>query len=198
MLLQDKLGDYQIVLASQSPRRQALIKSLDIPYRIFVRKVDEDFPHDLPYDEVPQYLACKKAEAYKKGFGDNWILITADTVVVLDGQILGKPSTKEDAKHMLRQLSGRSHEVITGVCLHSAHNERKFKSVSKVWFRELTDEEINYYVDKYEPLDKAGAYGIQEWIGSVAVEKIEGSYYNVMGLPVHALYRELLAFLDEI
>lgn len=184
-----------LLLASKSPRRQELIKMLDIPFEIVsVGDVEERYPESLDSEEVPAYLSRLKADAYFDRLGKDDILVTADTIVLLDGEILGKPRDEEDAKRMLGRLSDRKHRVITGVTLASREKSKTFSVASDVYFSELSSEQIDYYVERYRPLDKAGAYGIQEWIGAVGIRKIDGSFYNVMGLPVHQLYRELLGF----
>lgn len=184
---------YQIVLASNSPRRQELLKGLDIPFTVRVKEdISEDYPHDLPVDQIPLFIAKKKAAAYD--IGDNELLITADTVVVLDREVMGKPHNASDAKRMLRALSGHTHQVVTGVCLTTRQRQRAFTTVTDVTFKELSDDEIDYYVTHYHPFDKAGAYGVQEWIGYIGVTKLQGSYFNVMGLPVQRIYQELKRF----
>ena len=184
---------YNIVLASNSPRRKELLSGIDIPYEISVLPdIDESYPDTLPHEEVAEFLARKKASAYFPELKDNTLLITADTVVLLHNQILNKPVDKADAKQMLRRLSGNTHRVITGVCLTTKEKQKSFSDLSLVTFGDLTDAEIEYYVEKYAPLDKAGAYGVQEWIGYVAVKRIEGSYFNIMGLPIYRVYRELV------
>ncbi len=191
----DFLKKYDIILASNSPRRRELLGGLDIPYRVCVLPdIDESYPDTLQGEEIPLYISKKKAEAYKAQLDENTLLITADTIVWLDGRVYGKPVDKADACAMLRALSGKSHTVITGVTLCTKEKEISFTASSEVSFARLTDEEINYYVDKYAPLDKAGAYGIQEWIGYVGVTGIQGSYFNVMGLPIQRLYQELKKF----
>lgn len=183
---------YHIILASNSPRRKELLSGLDLEYEVnIIPNIDESYPSDIPTDDVPEYIANKKAEAYKPFLKDGTLLITADTVVVLEDKIYGKPIDEADAKKMLHDLSGKTHRVITGVCLTTKDKQRRFSAVSDVRFSTLTNEEIEYYVTKYKPLDKAGAYGVQEWIGHVAVEFISGSYYNIMGLPIQRLYQEL-------
>ena len=189
----DNLQKYKVVLASNSPRRQELLKSLDIDFEVMVKDgVEEDFPQTLKNREVAEYLAVKKAQAYadevKK---DNLLLITSDTIVVCDGLILGKPTDAQEAQEMLKMLSGKSHKVITGVALTTPHVQRSFSVKTKVYFKRLSEVDIEYYIRKYQPFDKAGAYGIQEWIGLVGIDYIEGSYHNVMGLPVQRLYAEL-------
>jgi septum formation protein len=156
--------------------------------------IDESYPEDLPVSEVALYIAGKKADAYREKMGDNELIITADTVVIVDDEILGKPHDKADAIRMLRLISGRTHQVTTGVCLIAKHQESRFSVTTDVTFKALSDEEINYYIDTYQPFDKAGAYGIQEWIGYIGVTGLNGSYYNVMGLPVQRIYTELKKF----
>lgn len=192
----DNLQEYKVVLASNSPRRQDLLQSLGVDFTVMVKDgVEEEFPETLKKKEVAEYLAVKKAQAYSVQIqSDNLLLITADTIVVCDGVILGKPADAADAKQMLRLLSGRSHKVITGVALTTARVQRSFSVKTKVYFKRLSESDIDYYVDNYKPFDKAGAYGIQEWIGLVAIDHIEGSYHNVVGLPVQRLYGELQRF----
>lgn len=190
-----QVTNYKIILASNSPRRKELLSGIDVDYEIHtLPDIDESFPDDLPKEEVAEYLARKKASAYAAELSAETLLITADTVVLLDDTILEKPLDVVDAKRMLRMLSGKTHRVITGVCLTSRQKQVAFSSVSHVTFGELSDEEIDYYVDKYRPFDKAGAYGVQEWIGYVAVKHIDGSYFNVMGLPIYRVYNELKNF----
>ena len=187
--------DYHIILASNSPRRRELLAGLDVDFEVrVVMGVSEAYPAGLPVMDVAGYVAREKAGAYKDQLGGGAVVLTADTVVVLGGEVLGKPKDLDDARRMLRMLSGMTHHVVTGVCLTAADRQRCFSVVTDVTFRELSDEEINYYVDKYRPLDKAGAYGIQEWIGYVGVTSISGSYFNVMGLPVQRIYEELRRF----
>jgi len=189
------LKRYNLILASRSPRRQTLLQGLDLLFEIKVKNTKEVYPEDMNYIDVPEFLAKLKAEAFDlEGLKKNDILITADTIVVLDGEIIGKPKNKEEAKLILKQLSGKEHTVITGVCLTSKEHKRSFSSSSQVKFREINEQDIDYYVEEYKPLDKAGAYGIQEWIGYVAIEKITGSFYNVMGLPTQLLFEELIQF----
>lgn len=184
----------KIILASNSPRRRELLKGLDIDFETDVKKgIEESYPGNLPVEEIPQYIAREKALAYKVEKDE--VLLTADTIVVLDGEIMGKPHDTTDAHRMLRELSGRTHKVITGVCLTTAGKQKVFAETTAVTFRELSDSEIDYYISHYRPFDKAGAYGIQEWIGYVGVRRIEGSFYNVMGLPVERVYEELKALL---
>lgn len=186
---------WKIVLGSNSPRRRELLAGLDIDFEVrVIPGIDESYPETLPLDEVPAYIAGKKAEAYLPTLPADELVVTADTVVVVGNEILGKPQDREDAIAMLRKLSGRTHEVVTGVCLTTKEKTVSFSASSVVSFARLDDDEIVYYVDKYRPFDKAGSYGIQEWIGYVAVEAINGSFYNVMGLPIHRLYQELKRF----
>lgn len=186
------LEKYDIVLASNSPRRKELLGQLGITFSTRVlNDIDESYPDDMPACDVAEFISKKKADAYRKSMRDNELIITADTIVVCDNSILGKPSDTNDARNMLRKLSGRTHHVITGVTITTADQAVSFSSTTEVCFASLTDSEIEYYVDNYKPMDKAGAYGIQEWIGCVAVTAMNGSYYNVMGLPVQRLYTEL-------
>ncbi|HWZ13652.1 MAG TPA: Maf family nucleotide pyrophosphatase [Mucilaginibacter sp.] len=180
-----------IILASKSPRRQELLKLMDIDFRVVLKEVDESYPDNLKSEEVAVYIAEKKAQAFDETI-ENEIVITADTIVVVGNKILGKPESAEHAVEMLQTLSGRMHQVITGVCLLYKHGYHTFYDVSEVFFGELTDKEIRDYVNKYNPLDKAGSYGIQERIGLIGIEKINGSYTNVVGLPTEKLYRELM------
>lgn len=198
MLLNDLLKDYRIILASQSPRRKLLLKGLDIKFEVIVREdISEDYPSNLKMNEIPVWLAKSKSDSYTDLLKDKTLVITADTIVWHKGKLLGKPADLDQAEKILSTLSGSMHKVITGVCLRSAEKTHLFYSESKVLFRKLTLEEINYYVARYKPLDKAGAYGIQEWIGYIGIEEIEGSFYNVMGLPVQMLYHELIGFLQR-
>lgn len=191
-ILNPALKDYRFILASQSPRRQALLKEFGLPFTVDVRPVEEVFDESLTPDQMAVQLAVKKASAFLLDeFPEKTLIITADTVVAGGGRVLGKPENSAEAKEMLRMLSGRSHEVITGVNLKSGKKEKAFSVSTKVFFKELSQEEIDYYVARYKPFDKAGAYGIQEWIGFAGITRIEGSYFNVVGLPVHALYEEL-------
>lgn len=194
-LLKMRFKRYNIVLASNSPRRRELLSGLDIDYEVKVLDdIDESYPSSIPLREVAEYLSIKKADAYTSYLKDSDLLITADTIVLLEDEIYGKPVDKEDAIRMLRGLSGKTHEVITGVSLVSKDKAVTFSSVTKVVFGDLSDDEINYYIDKYKPYDKAGSYGVQEWIGYVGVKHMEGSYYNVMGLPIYRVFEELKKF----
>lgn len=186
---------YQVVLASNSPRRKELLGGLGISFEVrTLQDIDESYPDTLRGEEIPMYVSAKKAEAYRQTMAENELIITADTVVCDNGIVLGKPKDKAEAKQMLQQLSGHAHEVITGVSIVTQEKTVQFASTSKVFFSALTDEEIDYYINVYQPFDKAGAYGIQEWIGFVGVTRIEGSYFNVMGLPIQRLYTELKQF----
>ena len=186
---------YQVVLASNSPRRKELLGGLGIHFEVrTLQDIDESYPDTLRGEEIPMYISAKKAEAYRQTMAANELIITADTVVCDNGIVLGKPKDAEEAKQMLRQLSGHAHEVITGVSIVTQEKTLQFASTSKVFFAALSDEEIDYYINVYQPFDKAGAYGIQEWIGYVGVTRIEGSYFNVMGLPIQRLYTELKRF----
>ena len=188
------LRNYKIILASKSPRRRQLLDGLNIPFEVVIHEVDEVFPEGLPMEEIPVYLAKLKAEPFTDELSHDALVITADTIVWVDGTVLGKPNDYEHAALMLRQLSGKKHVVVTGVCLTSREKQVTFSASTDVYFKELSDEEINYYLENYRPYDKAGSYGVQEWIGYIAITKIEGSYFNVMGLPVQRLYEELLKF----
>ena len=182
----------RLVLASNSPRRKELLRGLGIDFEVrLIGEIDESYPNGLPANEVPVHISKAKAAAYMGAMTENEVILTADTVVVCDGEILGKPHDAEDARRMLGLLSGKSHEVITGVTLSTLQWQRSFAVTTVVWFKELSADEISFYVDNYRPFDKAGAYGIQEWIGYVGVQRIEGSYFNVMGLPVQRIYDEL-------
>jgi len=190
------LNRYSIILASQSPRRQKLLKELGLSFKVVVKDWPETWPENLDGEEIAMYVAQVKANLLKHELKDNGIVIAADTLVWCNNSVLGKPAGYEDAKAMLRAISGNTHEVITGVCLLSPVRGNTFAVSTKVTFEELSDQEIDYYIDNYKPYDKAGAYGIQEWIGYIACSHIEGSYFNVMGLPVQKLYRELHYFVN--
>lgn len=181
-----------LILSSASPRRKELLQGLGIPFEVLViDNIDESYPDSTPAAEVAEYIACKKADAYKATLKPGNTVLTADTVVVLGNHIMGKPHNEEHAKEMLHALSGKTHQVYTGCCLTSSEKQTHFTVRTDVTFKQLTDEEINYYVTNYHPLDKAGAYGIQEWIGYIGITAINGSYYNVMGLPVQRIYEAL-------
>ena len=196
MLLHDKLKNYRLILASQSPRRRQLLSDAGLEFTLADRfECDETFPQDMPAEDVAEYLSRLKSEAYPEPLAEGDILLTADTVVIANNRVLGKPSDRAEAIEMISLLSGCDHEVITGCTLRTTTRQRSFSVRSKVHFRVLDREEIEYYVDCYRPFDKAGAYGIQEWIGYVGIEGIEGSFYNVMGLPVQRLYSILKEFI---
>lgn len=184
---------YHIILGSQSPRRAALLKGLDIPFEIRSRKdIKEHYPEDLDPEAIPQYLATLKASYFLPELKENELLITADTVVIVNGSVLGKPTDIDEAREMLQRLSGECHTVVTGVAFTRPSGIRKsFRAKSRVFFAKLDPQEIDYYLNRYKPYDKAGSYGIQEWIGYVAIRRIEGSFYNVMGLPIHLVYKTL-------
>lgn len=190
----EALKKYKIILASKSPRRQFLLKELGLDFEVRIKEVDESFSETLKAQEIPLYLCEKKAVAFDEELSDTTIVITADTIVWVEGHVLNKPESFDDAVRMLKLLSGKMHEVYTGVCLKSKHKTRSFYALTKVHFKTLSIEEIEFYVKNYSPYDKAGSYGAQDWIGLIAVEKIEGTYFNVMGLPVKELYEELLKF----
>ncbi|MES2592042.1 MAG: Maf family nucleotide pyrophosphatase [Bacteroidota bacterium] len=188
------LDKYKLILASKSPRRQYLLKELGLNFEVHTKEVDESFPDNLKAQEIPLFLCQKKADAFEEELTDETIVITADTIVWVENQVLNKPENFDDAVRMLKLLSGKKHEVYTGVCLKSKFKTKSFYALTSVYFKELSQEEIEYYINNYNPYDKAGAYGAQEWIGYIAVEKIEGTYFNVMGLPVRELYEALLKF----
>jgi len=191
--MNSQLSTFNIILGSQSPRRKELLAGLDIEFTTkVIPGLEETYPNTLQGEEIPIYLAEQKADAYT--LEDNDLLITADTIVWLNGHVYGKPADEAEAREMLRSLSGKTHDVITGVCVRTNKKNVSFASTTKVRFAELTDAEIEHYVNKYRPMDKAGAYGIQEWIGYIGVEHIEGSYFNVMGLPIQRLYTILKQF----
>lgn len=190
-----KITDYKVLLASNSPRREELLRGIDIDFEIKVLPdIDESYPTDMPNEEVAEYVALKKARSYTNSLKEDELIITADTVVLLDNKIYGKPTNKKEAKEMLQNLSGKTHCVISGVCLTSTAKQTSFSVASDVEFSTLTNQEIEYYINRYAPFDKAGSYGVQEWIGYIGVMHISGSYFNIMGLPIQRLYRELLSF----
>ena len=190
----EELKKYKLLLASKSPRRQYLLKELGLDFEVRTKEVDESFPEQLKAAEIPLYLCEKKANAFDEELTDNTIVITADTIVWVNGHVLNKPQNFDDAVRMLQLLSGKMHEVYTGVCLKSKHKTTSFVALTKVYFKELSLEEIEFYIGNYKPYDKAGAYGAQEWMGYIAIDRIEGTYFNVMGLPVRELYEALLKF----
>ena len=185
------LTNFQIILGSQSPRRQELLNGLNIHFEVKVIDVEETYPSQLVGVDIPMYLAEKKADAFLDLMNENTLLITADTIVWHEGRVFGKPTDKADATRMLKALSGKTHQVITGVCISTLYKRKTFHVISEVRFARLIPEEIEYYLQNFEPYDKAGSYGVQEWIGYIGVEYIEGSYFNVMGLPIQRLYTEL-------
>ncbi|MBQ8462718.1 MAG: septum formation protein Maf [Prevotella sp.] len=188
----ENISKYHVVLASNSPRRRELLGGLGVPFEVKVLPdIEENYPADLPVAQIAEYIAREKADAYRPVMADDDLIITADTIVVVDDQVLGKPADAADASRMLHMLSGRTHQVITGVCLTTKTLQRHFSVTTDVTFKSITDEEIDYYVTRYQPFDKAGAYGIQEWIGYIGVTSLSGSYFNVMGLPVQRIYVEL-------
>ena len=190
----DWLPNYNYILASKSPRRQELLHLLGINFRVILTEVEENYPGNLSKEEIPVFLAELKSKSFIKNLKENDLLITADTIVWLNGEVLGKPENKEEAVSTLQKLSSQEHQVISGVCLTSVHKQKSFFSVSNVRFKKLLLPEIEYYVSEFNPLDKAGAYGIQEWIGYIGITHIEGSFYNIMGLPVQQLYTEIQNF----
>ena len=194
-MLKELLKNRTVILSSASPRREQLVKGLDIDFAIELNgETEEVYDASMDPSEVPEYLSNLKSLHFGRVLTENEILITADTMVLCNGEILGKPADRDDAVRILSKLSGKRHTVITGVTLRSVSSQRTFSATTDVWFRKLSQEEIYYYIDNYKPYDKAGAYGAQDWIGYIAIEKIEGSYFNVMGLPVQKLYRELEKF----
>ena len=184
----------KILLGSKSPRRQQLLNEMGLSFTVDSIDTDETYPTDLTNTQIPVYLAIKKAKPFEKKLKIDEILITADTIVCIDEEVLGKPKDKKEATEILLKLSGKEHQVITGVCLKSIEKQVSFYTITRVYFKELNLDEINYYIDHYQPYDKAGAYGIQEWIGFIGIHRIDGSFYNVMGLPVQKLYEELSRF----
>ena len=191
----ENLNKYEIVLASNSPRRKELLQRMGVNFKVrTLFGIDESYPDSLRGEDIVCYISRNKAKAYQSSMAPNELLITADTIVYVDGEVMGNPKNAEQAKEMLHKLSGKTHQVITGVTIVTAKRTENFGVTSQVKFTNITDEEINFYVDNYLPFDKAGAYGIQEWIGIVAVEEIKGSYFNVVGLPVQRLYQKLKTF----
>lgn len=191
----ENLNKYEIVLASNSPRRKELLQRMGVNFKVrTLFGIDESYPDSLRGEDIVCYISRNKAKAYQSSMAPNELLITADTIVYVDGEVMGKPKNAEQAKEMLHKLSGKTHQVITGVTIVTAKRTENFGVTSQVKFTNITDEDINFYVDNYLPFDKAGAYGIQEWIGIVAVEEIKGSYFNVVGLPVQRLYQKLKTF----
>ena len=191
-MLREKLANKHVILASGSPRRQQFLRDLDLDFEIRLKEIEEVFPENLNAHEITNYLAELKANAFSDELTENDILITSDTIVWLENKALGKPKNAEDAFVMIQEMSGKAHEVITSVCIKTLERSVTFYETTKVFFLNLTDSEIKYYINLYQPFDKAGSYGIQEWIGLVGIEKIEGSYANVVGLPTHRLYYQLM------
>ncbi|MFY8138430.1 MAG: Maf family nucleotide pyrophosphatase [Flavobacteriales bacterium] len=194
MLLAEKYKNHKIVLASKSPRRQELMKGLDISFEVRTMEVDESFPPALQREEIPLFLSKLKAQAFLPEMKANEVVITADTVVWVNDHVLNKPEDRDEAIAMVKELSGNKHVVYTGVTITTKDKALSFYDETKVYFEALTQEEIEYYIDKYQPYDKAGSYGVQEFIGYMGINKLEGSYFNVMGLPVHQVYKKLMEF----
>ncbi|MBE6247644.1 MAG: septum formation protein Maf [Prevotella sp.] len=187
--------DYKIILASNSPRRKELLAGIDVQFEVrVIQDIDESYPADLPTKDIAEYISHKKAAVYQQQMAPDELIITADTIVVLGNEVMGKPHDEADARRMLRELSGRTHQVITGVTLTTIQKQVSFSVETDVTFKQLSDSEIDYYVSHYKPFDKAGAYGIQEWIGHIGVTGLQGSYFNVMGLPVQRIYEALRQF----
>jgi len=193
-MLTDKLKNYKLLLGSKSPRRQQFFEDLGIKFTSVSIDIEEEYPKYLHGNEITSYLAKLKADAYENELENNEFLITADTIVRASGKVLGKPKDVDDAKNMLTFLSERQHEVITSICIKTKGTSKVISDTTIVHFKKLTEEEIDFYIENYKPFDKAGAYGIQEWLGYIAVEKIEGSFYTVMGFPVHKFYKEMMEF----
>lgn len=189
------MNGYRIILASNSPRRKELLAGIGIDFEVRVLQgIDESYPADLPIQDTAEYISRKKAAAYREQLADDELVITADTIVVLDDEVMGKPADEQEASSMLHKLSGRTHQVITGVTLTTKERQQSFSVLTDVTFKQLSDEEIDYYITHYHPMDKAGAYGIQEWIGYIGVTGLSGSYFNVMGLPVQRIYEALKTY----
>ncbi len=198
MLLHEELKNFELILASQSPRRKMLLEGLGLSFKVFVHNnIEESIPEGLNRLEIPVYLAEHKSGSYTDLLKENTIILTADTIVWINDRVIGKPKDYNEAVAILNELSGHMHEVITGVCMRTKNQIKSFLSLSKVYFRKLQQDEITYYINTYKPFDKAGSYGIQEWIGYSGIEKIDGSFYNVMGLPVQTLYSELNKFIKN-
>jgi septum formation protein len=194
-MIADQFKGYRITLASRSPRRQQLLRELGLEFDVVIREYEEIYPEGLTGEQIARFVAYEKAASYKDDISDNEIIIAADTIVWCNNNVLGKPLDRADAIRILKEISGNTHEVITGVSLRSKTRELTFSESTKVTFEPMSDEEINYYIKEYKPYDKAGAYGIQEWIGIIACSHIDGSYFNVVGLPVQRLYKELQKFI---
>lgn len=193
-MMLNRTANRKFILASKSPRRQELLKGLDIAFEILTKEVDESFPSTLKAEEIALYLCNKKADAFAVEAAQDHIIITADTIVWINNTVLNKPENKFEAVQMLKLISGKTHEVFTGVCLYSAEKRVSFYGRTEVHFRDLDEEEIDYYIEKYKPYDKAGSYGVQEWIGFIGIDNINGCFYNVMGLPLNLLYEQLRKF----
>jgi septum formation protein len=198
LMILNQFDNLKIILASRSPRRQHLLKELGLKFDVVIREYDEVYPEGLKGDEIARFVAHEKASSFKNEITDNEIVIAADTIVWCNNKVLGKPVDHDDAVWILKQISGNTHEVVTGVSFLSRSKEYTFSDTTRVTFEALSDEEINYYITRYKPYDKAGAYGIQEWIGIIACSHIDGSYFNVVGLPVQRLYKELQKFVLNI
>ena len=194
-MIADQFKNYRLILASRSPRRQQLLRELGLKFDVVIKEYEEIYPESLSGEEIARFVAHEKAASFKDNISDNEIVIAADTIVWCNNKVLGKPLDHDDATSILKEISGNTHEVITGVSLRSQTKELTFSESAKVTFETLTEEEISYYIDEYKPYDKAGAYGIQEWIGIIACSHIDGSYFNVVGLPVQRLYKELKRFI---
>ncbi len=193
------LDAYEVILASKSPRRHQLLSGLGVSYTVEVREVEEVFPEDIAAEDVPEYLSQLKASAFPQDqLDEKQVVITADTIVLAGGEVIGKPGSQAEAVQMLQGLSGKMHRVITGVSFTTREAQHSFSVASDVWFKELSRNEIEYYIQRCQPFDKAGSYGIQEWIGYIGIEEIKGSFYNVMGLPTQKLYVELIRFMEEV
>jgi septum formation protein len=194
-MIADQFKNYRLILASRSPRRQQLLRELGLKFDVVIKEYEENYPESLSGEEIARFVAHEKAASFKDDISDNEIVIAADTIVWCNNKVLGKPLDHDDATRILKEISGNTHEVITGVSLRSQTKELTFSESAKVTFETMTEEEISYYIDEYKPYDKAGAYGIQEWIGIIACSHIDGSYFNVVGLPVQRLYKELQRFI---
>jgi len=191
-MLKEKLKNYTIILASGSPRRQQFFKDLELEFEIRLKPIEEVYPNHLKHAEISDYLAQLKSKPFDGELNENDILITSDTIVWHNNEALGKPRDKQEAFNMIRSMSGKTHEVISSICFTTKANQKVVNAITRVTFKELSDDEIWHYIYNFSPMDKAGAYGIQEWFGLIAVTKIEGSFFNVMGLPVHLLYATLM------
>lgn len=193
-LVGQKLQSYHVILGSASPRRRELLAGLDIPFEVIVKNATENIDESLPLKLVPEHIAEQKFFAFLTDLQENDFLITSDTLVFCEGKALGKPKSVDEAKEMIRFLSGKTHSVVTGVCIGTKRKHVLFHDIAKVTFATIAESDIDYYIEKYKPLDKAGSYGVQEWIGYMGIEKLEGSFYTVMGLPVQMLYNKILEY----